>query len=49
MPFVPAGASGEAGEDQVDDVVGQIVVTVGDEDLGAEQAIGAVGGPRRAW
>ena len=34
---------GQAGQHQMDDVVGHLVVAVGDEDLGAEDAIGAVG------
>ena len=34
---------GQAGEDEMDDVVGHLVVAVGDEDLGAEDAVGAVG------
>ena len=43
---------GQAGEDELDDVVGHLVVAVGDEDLGAEDAVGAVGaalgaGPER--
>ncbi len=42
MPRVPAGASGEAGEHEMDDVLGEVVVAVGDENLGAEQAVGAV-------
>ena len=33
MPLVPGGASGQAGEHQVDDVLGDVVVAPGDEDL----------------
>ena len=35
----------QAGEDEMDDVVGHLVVAVGDEDLGAENAVGAVALP----
>ena len=38
MPLVPAGAPSSAGQDEMDDVLGQIVLAVGDEDLGAEDA-----------
>ena len=34
---------GEASQNEMNDVVGQLVVAVGDEDLGAEQAIATVG------
>ena len=34
---------GQAGQHEMDDVVGHLVVAVGDEDLGAEDAVGAVG------
>ena len=40
---------GQAGEHEMDDVVGHLVVAVGDEDLGADDAVAAVGllhGPR---
>ena len=33
---------GQAGQHEMDDVVGHLVVAVGDEDLGAEDAVGAV-------
>jgi hypothetical protein len=33
MPLTPSGASGSAGQHQVDDVVGHVVLAVGDEDL----------------
>jgi hypothetical protein len=33
MPLVPGGASGSAGQHEVDDVVGQVVLAEGDEDL----------------
>ena len=39
------GCIGEAGEDEVDDVVGEIMLAEGDEVLLAEQPIGAVAGP----
>ena len=42
MPRVPSGASGRAGEDQVDDLVGQVVLAIGDEDLGAGDPPAAV-------
>ena len=38
---------GQAGEDQVDDVLGHVVVALGDEDLLAEQAIASVVGAFR--
>ena len=42
MPLVPAGRAGDAGEDEVDDVVGEVVVAGGDEDLLAGDAVAAV-------
>ena len=42
MPFVPGGASGDAGENEMDDVVGHVVLAEGDEDLLAGDALGAV-------
>ena len=33
MPLVPAGAPSQAGQDEMDDVVGQVVLAEGDEDL----------------
>ena len=41
MPLVPGGAR-TRGQHQVDDVVGQVVLAVGDEDLLAGDAPGAV-------
>src|SRR2546426_6492533 len=41
MPFTPSGASG-AREDEMDDVVRQIVLAVGDEDLLAEDPVAAI-------
>ena len=35
MPFVPAGAPGIAGQHEVDDVLGHVVLAEGDEDLRA--------------
>jgi hypothetical protein len=49
MPFTPSGAPAHSRQHQVHDVVGQIVLAVGDEDLGAEELVAAVGlrlGPR---
>ncbi|EWS63487.1 hypothetical protein Y695_03282 [Hydrogenophaga sp. T4] len=37
------GRSGHAGEHEVHDVLGHVVLTVGDEDLGAKDLVGAVG------
>ena len=33
MPFVPGGDAGGARQHEVDDVVGQVVLAPGDEDL----------------
>ena len=44
MPLVPGGASGRAGQHEVDDVVGHVVLAEGDEDLRAGDAPGAVVG-----
>ena len=33
MPFVPSRRARQAGEDEVDDVVGEVVLAIGDEDL----------------
>ena len=41
-PLRPLGRVGQSGQDQMDDVVGGVVVTPGDEDLLAVQRIGAV-------
>ena len=38
---------GQARQHEMDDVVGQIVLAIGDEDLLAGDAVGAVGGARR--
>jgi hypothetical protein len=38
IPLVPGAASGSAGEHQVDDVVGEVLVAPGDEDLLAGEA-----------
>ena len=43
MPFTPSGAPCHAGQHQVDDVLGHVVLTPGDEDLGAENLVGAIG------
>ena len=43
MPFTPSGASVSAREHQMDDVLGHVVLAVGDEDLGAEDLEAAVG------
>ena len=43
MPLTPAGRAGDAGEDEVDDVLGEVVVAGGDEDLLAGDAVAAVG------
>ncbi len=37
------GRAGHAGQHEVHDVLGHVVLTVGDEDLGAEHLVGAVG------
>ena len=48
----PAGALGRAGDPrqhEMDDVLGHVVLAIGDEDLGAEDLVGSVGlrlGPR---
>jgi hypothetical protein len=39
------GRIGQAGEHEVNDVVAHVVVAIGDENLGALDAIGAVRGP----
>ena len=39
--------AGQPGEDEMDDVLGHVVLAVGDEDLLAEQAIGSVLGALR--
>jgi hypothetical protein len=38
-----SGGAGQPRQDEMDDVVGHLVVAVGDEDLGAEDAVAAVG------
>ena len=43
MPFTPFGRAGDARQHQVDDVLGHVVLAVGDEDLGAEDLVAAVG------
>ena len=48
MPLMPAGASGDAGEHQVDDVLGQVVLAIGDEDLLAGDAVAVAVRGRRA-
>ena len=45
MPRVPARRVGQAREHEMDDVVGQVVLAIGDEDLLAEDAVGAVARP----
>ena len=42
MPLVPCGV-GQAGQDDMDDVVGHVVLAGGDEDLGAGDLVAAVG------
>ena len=44
MPVMPVGRVGQAGEHQMDDVLGQIVLAGGDEDLGAGDLVAAVAG-----
>ena len=39
MPFTPAGAPVDARQHHVDDVLGEIVLAVGDEDLLSRQAV----------
>ena len=43
MPLVPGGASGSRASTKMDDVVGEVVLAVGDEDLLPGDAIAAVG------
>ena len=43
MPFTPSGAPADARQHQVDDVLGHVVLAVGDEDLRAEDPVAAVG------
>ena len=43
MPLLPGGASVQPRQHEMDDVVGQLVLAVGDEDLLPGDAIGAVG------
>ena len=44
MPRVPGGRIGQPREHEMDDVVGQVVLAIGDEDFLAGDAIGAVAG-----
>ena len=48
MPLVPVGASGSRAEHEVHDVVGEVVLAVGDEDLLPGDAVAAVAGARSA-
>ena len=43
MPCVPAGASGQARQHQMDDVLGEVMLARRDEDLGAGDLVAAVG------
>ena len=43
MPLTPSGAPADARQHEVDDVLGHVVLAVGDEDLGAEDPVAAVG------
>lgn len=45
----PGRRIGRARQHQVDDVLGQVVLAVGDEDLLAAQAVAAIVLPHRAW
>jgi hypothetical protein len=42
MPFGPPGIR-QLGQHQVDDVLGQVVLAAGDEDLGAADLVAAIG------
>ena len=42
MPLVPCGRALDAGEHQMDDVLGEVVLAGRDEDLGAGDRVGAV-------
>ena len=45
MPRVPGRSVGQARQHEVDDVVDQVVLAIGDEDLLAGDPVGAVAGP----
>ena len=47
MPLVPGGRVGQARQHQMDDVLGQVVLAGGDEDLGAGDAVAAVAAAAR--
>lgn len=47
MPLVPAGASGSS-QDQMDDVVAQVMLAGGNENLAAGDRVAAVGPGHRA-
>ena len=42
MPLTPSGAPDDPRQHEMDDVLGHVVLAVGDEDLGAEQLVAAV-------
>ena len=43
MPLVPAGRVGQARQHEMQDVLGEVVLAGGDEDLGAGDRVAAVG------
>ena len=44
QPLGARRSTGDAGEHEMDDVVGEVVLAIGDEDLGAGEPVAAVGG-----
>ena len=43
MPRVPSRRAGQARQHEMDDVLGHVVLAIGDENLGAEELVGSIG------